>query len=93
MLTSAAFPPCASNPPSPSLHMRNPRAGRLGDLSFAMTELISPLLSRAWSSSFKSSFVLLDDFSQCGWWFGKEGDDAPAVCTVCRRWTMLVSFV
>ena len=82
------------NPPQPlSPHAQPPVQGDWDDPSFAMTELISPLLPRAWSSSFKSSFVLLDDFSQCGWWFGKEGDDAPAVCTVCRRWTMLVSFV
>ena len=84
MLTCCNFPP-RLNPPLPlSPHAQPPVQGDWDDPSFAMTELIAPLRPRAWSSSFKSLllFVLLDDFSQCGWWFGKEGDDAPAVHSV-----------
>ena len=77
MLTCCNFPP-RLNPPLPlSPHAQPPVQGDWDDPSFAMTELISPQLPRAWSSAFKIPFVLLDDFSRSGWWPGKDG----------RRWS------
>ena len=68
-----------------------PEQGDRDDRSSPTVELLSPLLPGAGSDGIPDHVAAPRRLGARHLWCGKDDRDAPAVCTVCRRWPMLAS--